>query len=140
MSRAMGQKIKRIGFGIGAVLAATFACTSCGSGSEPITLSDDERASIIDIVQEQGTVIDSPTCQVEVFRIEDSTTYGWATCAPDSQESADAAAQADAFPFRIDGQELRRPSDGSDYEKDVKELFPEDLRSAINQHSTGVGG
>ncbi|MGH3653060.1 hypothetical protein [Glutamicibacter sp.] len=136
----MGQKIKRFGFGIGAILAVTFASTSCGSSNEPITLSDDERATIIDVVQEQGTVIDSPTCQVEVFRIEGSTTYGWATCAPDSQESADAAAQADAFPFRIDGQELRRPDDGSKYEEGVKKLFPEDLRSAINQHSTGAGG
>ncbi|MFJ2352515.1 hypothetical protein [Glutamicibacter sp. NPDC087673] len=136
----MGQKIKRFGFGIGATLVAAFAITSCGSGDEPITLSDDERTTIIDVVQEQGTVIDSPTCQVEVFRIEDSTTYGWATCAPDSQDSADTAAQADAFPFRIDGQELRRPDDGSKYEEGVKELFPEDLRSAITQHSTGAGG
>ncbi|MGO4296188.1 hypothetical protein [Glutamicibacter sp. MCAF14] len=134
----MGQKIKRTGFGVGTALTVAFAITSCGLASEPTALSDEDQASIVELVQEQGTVIEAPTCSVEVFRIEDSTTYGWASCAPSSNESADAMAQVDAFPFRIDGQDLRRPDDGSKFDEDVKELFPEDLRSAINQHATGA--
>lgn len=136
----MGQKIGRLSLGISVILAATFAVTSCGSDTEPISLSDQELADVVNVVQEQGTVIDGASCQVEIFRIEASTTYGWATCAPAEESDPQAVAQADAFPFRIDGDKLRRPDEGGNYAKDVEKLFPEDLRSAINQHATGATG
>lgn len=134
----MGQKIGRSSLGISVMLAVTFAVTSCGSQTEPISLSDQELADVVNAVQDDGTVIDSASCQVEVFRIDGSTTYGWATCAPSSETASDAGAQVDAFPFRLDGQDLRRPDEGNNYQKDIDELFPEDLRSAISQHTTGM--
>jgi len=134
----MGQKIGRFSLGMSVMLAVSFAVTSCGTGNEPISLSDQELADVVNIVQEHGTVLESASCQVEVFRIEGSTTYGWATCAPSSEGASDTGAQVDAFPFRLDGEDLRRPDEGKNYQKDVEELFPEDLRSAINQHTTGL--
>jgi len=134
----MGQKIGRFSLGISVMLAVSFAVTSCGSDTEPLSLSDQELAEVVQAVQEQGTVLDSASCQVEVFRIDGSTTYGWATCAPASESASDSGAQVDAFPFRLEGKDLRRPDEGKNYQKDVDELFPEDLHSAINQHTTGL--
>jgi len=134
----MGQKFGRFSLGISVVLAISFAVTSCGSDNEPLSLSDQELADVVKVVQDQGTVLDSASCQVEVFRIEGSTTYGWATCTPTTEDASGTATQVDAFPFRLDGQELRRPEEGKNYQKDIEELFPEDLRSAISQHTTGL--
>lgn len=134
----MSQKNTRFGLGMSAMLAATFALASCGSGSEPITLSDQDRAEIVGLVEDKGSAIEDGSCTIEVFRIEDDTTYGWATCVPPTVNSESATAQIDAFAFRIDGDKLSRPGEGAKYQEDLDKLFPEDLHTAINQHATGA--
>ncbi|WP_159614738.1 hypothetical protein [Glutamicibacter sp. JC586] len=136
----MIQKLGRVGLGVSVLLVATFTLASCGSETEPNALSDQELAKVSSVVQDQGTVIDGASCQVEIFRIQGSTTYGWATCAPSDEADPQAGAQADSFPFRIEENKLSRPDEGANYQKDVDKLFPEDLRSAIKQHATGAAG
>lgn len=133
----MVQKFGRSSIVAGVILASTLALTSCSADTEPNALSDEELAQVTNVVQDQGTVIDGASCQVEIFRIEGSTTYGWATCTPSSETESTDGAQVDAFPFRLEDNKLRRPGEGDNYQKDIEKLFPEDLRSAISQHATG---
>ncbi|MFJ2619108.1 hypothetical protein [Glutamicibacter sp. NPDC087344] len=93
---------------------------------------------IVDLVQDQGTDFDAPSCQVEVFRIDDPNTFGWATCTETQKVEAQPVAQAIAFPFRITGDKVQKPADGKQFEQDVKKLFPEDLWTAVDQHQRGA--
>lgn len=121
-----------------ALLVLAVGVSSCGSSTEPDLLSDDEQQGIVALVQEQGTKIDAPACQVEVLRIEDATTYGWASCTDTTSELTPAITRtAEAFPFRIDGNQLRKPSDGGSYQEEVRTIFPEDLWSAIVHYGSG---
>lgn len=136
----MGTVLKRWCAGTFLVAVVTFGTIACSSGDVPPTLSDDERARLVDRVEEQSSWIESPSCQVEVFRQDGDTTYGWADCMTSASASASEQEllQGESYPFRIDGDQIRVPGDGGAYEEDLKEIFPEDLRAAIEEHSVGL--
>lgn len=135
----MGTVLKRWCAGTFFVAVVTLGTVACSAADVPPTLSDDERAQLVDIVEEQSSWIESPSCQVEVFRQEGDTTYGWADCMTSASESTNEqeVIQGESYPFRLDGDQIRVPGDGSAYEEDLKEIFPQDLRGAIEEHSVG---
>ena len=136
----MGTVLKRWCTSTFVLAVVAFGSVACSSASVPPTLSDDERARLVDLVEEQSSWIESPSCQVEVFRQEGDTTYGWADCmtSASASTSEQELSREDSYPFRVDGDQIRVPGDGDAYEKDVRELFPEDLWSAIDEHSVGL--
>ncbi|GAA1415531.1 hypothetical protein AUR04nite_21320 [Glutamicibacter uratoxydans] len=134
----MTRKTAKLGVGIFAAFSVTLLAASCASLSQPDTLSDDEQQKIVSLVQDKGADIPSPACNVEVFRAEGSDIYGWASCT-DSESAASASnVKAEAFPFKISGDKVLKPDEGSDYQKDVHQLFPQELWNAVDQHSQGV--
>lgn len=132
----MSTVSQRWGASLVALVAVTFGLVSCADGStEPLALSDDEQARLVDLVAKESSWINTPSCQVDVFRQDGDTTYGWATCATDANVAeTDDLSQAESYPFKAVGNTVTKPGDGSQYWEDVKEIFPEDLWSAIKQH------
>lgn len=135
---SVGQTIKRIGFSALSVLVLACGTTACGAASEPDALADDQQQAIVDLVQDHGTDFTAPSCQVEVFRIGDPATFGWATCTETQGPGPAPATQAASFPFKITGDTVQKPEDGDRYLKDVQEMFPEDLWSALEQRHRGA--
>lgn len=134
----VGHTIKRFGISALSVLVLAFGTSACGAASEPEALSDDQQQAIVDLVQDHGTDFAAPSCQVEVFRIGDPATFGWATCTETQGPNPAPAAQATAFPFKIAGSTVEKPGDGAQYLKDVHTMFPEDLWSALEQRNRGA--
>ncbi|WP_404290106.1 hypothetical protein [Glutamicibacter arilaitensis] len=134
----MGTILKRwrvVTFILFAVACGTVAC---GSGDVPTSLSDEERSRLVDLVEQESSWIETPSCQVEIFRQDADITYGWATCVTAASAPDQELDQGHSYPFRADGNELSTPGDGSDYQKNVEKLFPEDLWPAIEQHAVGL--
>lgn len=117
------------------VLAVLAAClTGCSDSAEPQAISDDERARLATVVAEASWIEDA-VCNVEVFRQDGDITYGWAECSNLLSAEGEQIEQADSAPFRVEGDTVQVPGDGSQYMEDLHRLFPEDLISTIEQYS-----
>lgn len=134
----VGHTIKRFGISALSVLVVAFGTSACGAASEPDALADDQQQAIVDLVQDRGTDFTAPSCQVEVFRIADPSIFGWATCTETRSPGPAPTAQAASFPFKITGDTVEKPEDGAKYLKNVHEMFPEDLWSALEQRHRGA--
>ncbi|WP_313811707.1 hypothetical protein [Glutamicibacter sp.] len=134
----INRNVKNTALGTVAALSVAVLATSCAASSQPDNLSDDEQQKIVKLVQDQGADISSPSCSVEVFRVEGKSTYGWASCTDSNSVAAGSGAKAEAFPFKISGNKIQKPDEGSGYRKEVHKLFPEDLWNAVDQHSQGA--
>lgn len=129
----MGSKIPGlVGAGVALTLSAVLA--GCSEQVEPQAISDQEREHLTGLV-ERSSWIENAVCNVEVFRQEGQTTYGWAECTNTLSIEDGQVEQGSSTPFRAEGETIAVPGDGAQYAQDVRELFPADLVSTIEQYS-----
>ena len=67
-------------------------------------------------------------CAVRILRIDGPTTYAWSTC---KFRDASGVMSGVSGPVRVEGTDVRSPTDGAGYDDSVRELFPAEIANAI---------
>ena len=67
-------------------------------------------------------------CAVRILRIDGPVTYAWSTC---MFRDASGAWSGVSGPVRVEGTDVRSPTDGAGYDDTVRELFPAEIANAI---------
>jgi hypothetical protein len=116
------------------VLAAAAIVGCSGETFEPPARTPQvaaEEARVADLLEQRtrgaGPAPDGG-CSVRILGIDRSTTYAWSTC-----EFRDPSGMRSGVsgPIRVDGDDVRSPSDGSGYDDSVREMFPAAMAEAI---------
>ena len=118
----------------GIALMAAVGCS--GHGYEPPertaqVLAEETRvAALIERHEAPAFENRSGRCDVRILGMEGDSTFAWAECTyPAGRGEAPAAGVSTAY--RIEGQSVRGPQDGSGYSESIKQLFPVSVAQAI---------
>ncbi|GAB3175909.1 hypothetical protein GCM10027259_18160 [Micromonospora palomenae] len=103
--------------------------------SEPEYVLPDRGTAAVQVEEERlasllpGKLLSGPgTCTVRLLGRDGSSSFAWALC-----ESAPEAGVTSgvSLPVRVDGDQVSRPLDGSEYAASIKRMFPADLAEAV---------
>lgn len=113
-----------------ATLAAVLLLAGVGACTTQPPLPDRSRADVKELeTRLAGVIEDDPellaesmTCRVRLLRHELAADFVWATCT-----SRDSSGSGLSVPMRIVGRRVTMPGDGTDYARDIRRMFPQDL-------------
>ena len=118
------------------VLVSVAGCTNDDfepPGRTAVVVAEESRVAALIERHESGVWEDrSGRCAVRILGIEADSTFAWAQCSYPPLGDVPAGAMSTAY--RIDGQSIRSPRDGS-YSEDIEALFPAAVAEAIAKDS-----
>lgn len=89
---------------------------------------------LAEVIGADASILGAPgTCSVRLLRQTEEAAFVWAHC-----ETSTPVNTAVSAPMRVVGSQVTVPRDGSQYTKDIRAIFPDDLAETVLKHDAST--